>query len=438
VRTVITLRAGSLKPAGSRGGAKMGVGDSRELRNALARLSDRPASHNSADRPKTVYLVRHTRSEQNSGARQYSEGECCLGIYKMATGFDAPPSKRGFGMLADRAEPMGNFLAPKVEGVFFSPLKRAEITKTAMFGEYEGAPPAGVAEAETSPASPKPLQMPLWFLKERSKRETCGPTCHLADRVRRFEFEFLRRVPMNTFALVGHSVFFRQLVFGSMHPGEAGLLMGNVDAWCVEVPPLDEPDSLCTLRAVYTTNETLEAMPQTLDGLFDLIHLALLVHEGTCRVYLDHRTEGDAPPGTPGVHALFRQRVANALDGERVRYLSSAPATVKRADQMGLQQRLEAEGLRLERVELALRTLSEQAVFAPRPEVVGDEDGDQAGVATSQLTEVEHSGAQGLGDTETAATEVVKEAGGGKWRGISVDGVELNEADSAAEPPQAA
>ena len=35
------------------------------------------------------------------------------------------------------------------------------------------------------------------------------------------------------------------MVPGSMHPGEAGLVMGNIDAWCIEVPPLDElgPDT---------------------------------------------------------------------------------------------------------------------------------------------------------------------------------------------------
>mmetsp|Transcript_62965 Transcript_62965/g.172591 ORF Transcript_62965/g.172591 Transcript_62965/m.172591 type:complete len:234 (+) Transcript_62965:3227-3928(+) len=131
----------------------------------------------------------------------------------MACGFDAPPSKRGFEMLEERATPVGNFLTPRVECVFFSPLKRAEVTKTAVFGEYEGAPKdTSAVEVEVevegggNQTIEKPPQVPLWFLKERSKRETCGPSCHLSNRVHRFDVEFLRRVPMDTFALVGHSV----------------------------------------------------------------------------------------------------------------------------------------------------------------------------------------------------------------------------------------
>ena len=117
--------------------------------------------------------------------------------------------------------------------------------------------------------------------------------------------------------------------------------MGNIDTWCIEVPPLDEPEARPTLRATYTTNETLESMPQTLDGLIDLIHLALLVYQGTCKVYLDYRAEGDPP----SKHRVFQTRVAGALDGERVRYLSTAPAAVKRA------------GMFIERVQVRTRTL---------------------------------------------------------------------------------
>ena len=58
----------------------MGVGESRELRDALAVLPSRDTDGDGAgSKSKTVYLVRHTRSEQNSGARQYTEGYCCLG-----------------------------------------------------------------------------------------------------------------------------------------------------------------------------------------------------------------------------------------------------------------------------------------------------------------------------------------------------------------------
>mmetsp|Transcript_62963 Transcript_62963/g.172566 ORF Transcript_62963/g.172566 Transcript_62963/m.172566 type:complete len:416 (+) Transcript_62963:2897-4144(+) len=414
----------------------MGVGDSRELRDVLASLPTRDGDGSDGDngggKSKIVYLVRHTRSEQNSGARQFTEGHCCLGFYKMACGFDAPPSKRGFEMLEERATPVGNFLTPRVECVFFSPLKRAEVTKTAVFGEYEGAPKdTSAVEVEVevegggNQTIEKPPQVPLWFLKERSKRETCGPSCHLSNRVHRFDVEFLRRVPMDTFALVGHSVFFRQLVFGSMHPGEAGLLMGNIDTWCIEVPPLDEPEARPTLRATYTTNETLEAMPQTLDGLIDLIHLALLVHQGTCQVYLDYRAEGDPP----SKHRVFQTRVAGALDGERVRYLSTAPATVKRADQTELQRRLDAEGLDVEEVKAALRTLSEKATFAPNPSTIGGSGGDSGG---------DDGGGDG-GGGGVVTSQPQQPAGGadveagGKWRGVSVDDVGLtgNEREGA-------
>ena len=72
----------------------MGVGDSRELRDALASLPTRDGDGSDGDtgggKSKLVYLVRHTRSEQNSGARQFTEGHCCLG--ELCCWDERPPS----------------------------------------------------------------------------------------------------------------------------------------------------------------------------------------------------------------------------------------------------------------------------------------------------------------------------------------------------------
>lgn len=268
----------------------MGVGSSAELKNALAAFSGQTSSH---QKPKTVWLVRHTRSEQNSGERLFEEGECWKGLTKMLCGFDAPPSQRGYDILKTRRG-LGDKLKPRLEVIFYSPLKRAKETKDALFG----------LKGEN--------QFQMDFIKEKTRREHCS-CWRLDKRVRRFELEFLRAVPLNEFALVGHSIFFRQLVFGTRHTGDAGFLMGNVDIWRVEVPEGSAP---IRLLATYTTCGTLTPNKEKAKELIDLVHLGRMVVSQGVEVHCDYFVPSNVNQATQGADVdAWRGLVADGLEG---------------------------------------------------------------------------------------------------------------------------
>ena len=116
-----------------------GHGDSAELRAALAACAsgngDADTGSDPATRLRTLWLVRHTRSEQNSGQTSFkSESylERMRGLWAMVTGFDAPPSGNGWKMLRARAARLAPQLAGAgIELAFYSPLVRAAATHQA-------------------------------------------------------------------------------------------------------------------------------------------------------------------------------------------------------------------------------------------------------------------------------------------------------------------
>lgn len=277
---VLALAAGVGHPAGT--------GDPGELNEALATCAPR-------GRLKTLWLVRHTRSKQNSGQSWFSSDEFkgsllkrARGLWTMVTGFDAPPSSNGWAMLRSRAPALTPRLAAAgIDVAFYSPLVRAAATHRLVLGDLPMA------------------HVPLRFLVEQGRREHAW--ADFGARVRFFEAAFLTRLPVPTVALVGHSKFFRVLLFGSKSDKRGfGYLLGNVDAWRVELDWGEAKDAHPARPAyrvveVHTTADALHC-----NGAVELASFGALVARGA---FVHVAPPPDGAPPTPALGGAELGRV---------------------------------------------------------------------------------------------------------------------------------
>ena len=147
-------------------------------------------------RLRTLWLTRHTRSQQNSAEDVFKTADKVAGLWGMLTGFDAPPSKRGWEMLEARAPTLQSEVLTNagLQAIFFSPLLRAAATHDAVAGDVDA------------------LHRATAVLEEKRLYEILlGSSALFEERVATFEAAVLRRLSLETVGLVGHSKFFRQL-----------------------------------------------------------------------------------------------------------------------------------------------------------------------------------------------------------------------------------
>eukprot|EP00310_Coccolithus_braarudii_P013312 CAMPEP_0183352944 /NCGR_PEP_ID=MMETSP0164_2-20130417/31723_1 /TAXON_ID=221442 /ORGANISM="Coccolithus pelagicus ssp braarudi, Strain PLY182g" /LENGTH=357 /DNA_ID=CAMNT_0025525521 /DNA_START=71 /DNA_END=1144 /DNA_ORIENTATION=- len=265
--------------------------ESRAGTGDLAKLFEALAACKPSGTLKTIWLVRHTRSHQNSSESLFqskSPLRKAQGLWGMMSGFNAPPSEKGWLMLRARAPLLSQWLANAgCEITFYSPLARAAATHAALCSKLAV------------------HHMPLDFLKEQGRREHLW--AKFGKRVRWFH-SFLAALPVATAAFIGHSKFFRLLIFGNTKDQKGlGYIMGNVDMWRVDVVWAGGSITpTYTVREVFTTIDTLVYnSPVELATLGALITLGAVVH-----------VEPAPPGGRPvseAVTGVTADRLATAL-----------------------------------------------------------------------------------------------------------------------------
>lgn len=205
-----------------------------DLNQALTEVQGQNLSVPSAI--KTVYVVRHAESESNVAKQSNNL------VKLIEVGFNAPLSEKGRRQLL-AVRPATQDIRNELQGILVSPLQRAKDTAVTLFGDRDEAESSAIRGA----ASFQPPAGNIFWREVRAMKEVrpkeyaqslfaCSKSI-LQSRVRSF-MRFLARLPWDTFALVGHSKFFRTMfefmgapmVFENavvwkvvLHVGDAGL-----------------------------------------------------------------------------------------------------------------------------------------------------------------------------------------------------------------------
>lgn len=204
-----------------------------ELNQTLREVQGQKSSAPSAI--KTVYVVRHAESESNVAKKNNNV------VRVIQAGFNAPLSEEGRRQLL-AVRPATQDIRNELQGILVSPLQRAKETALVLFGDMEKYKSTATHVAESlEPPSEKIFWHEVRAMKEiRPKEHAQKLLCSqsiLQRRVRSF-MSFLARLPWDSFALVGHSKFFRtmfefmdvKMVFENavvwkvmLHSGDSGL-----------------------------------------------------------------------------------------------------------------------------------------------------------------------------------------------------------------------
>eukprot|EP00928_Gymnodinium_smaydae_P000213 TRINITY_DN10077_c0_g1_i1.p1 TRINITY_DN10077_c0_g1~~TRINITY_DN10077_c0_g1_i1.p1 ORF type:complete len:275 (-),score=30.79 TRINITY_DN10077_c0_g1_i1:245-1069(-) len=179
----------------------------RDLNDALREIRARYPQEPPAI--KHIYFIRHAQSRSNVARAKINSGDLCGNMRLLYSGFDSPVSDWGKTQIVEM-RPHAQNICGSLEAVLFSPLQRARETALGLLGD-EG-------ENDDFQAPANLFWKPLKALKEMRFKEhaqhylTCAVSQSIMDaRVQTF-VQFLAVLPWQTFALVGHSRFFRTML----------------------------------------------------------------------------------------------------------------------------------------------------------------------------------------------------------------------------------
>ncbi|CAK0884683.1 unnamed protein product [Prorocentrum cordatum] len=221
-----TSAPGSEDEGGSGSGAPGSEPDwEEELELLLERLgaAERAPGAAASGGCKVVYFVRHAQSMSNHYSHRISLLQPWAACQLCAVGVDSALSEEGRAELGS-VRAACQALLPELQAVLHSPLRRAEETAAALFGAEDAAEPGGFLTGGPGDAVP-------WHSVQCLKEETleehaqepgfnvfAGPRVRKdaytssRDLQRRLEgfLSFVWRCPLERFAVVGHSLWFRR------------------------------------------------------------------------------------------------------------------------------------------------------------------------------------------------------------------------------------